>query len=113
MSRSRSPVLSNGLKKTEETLTDNILFSERQVILTDLHGFVIRNKQWVLPVDSQVLGYVQYDPSTAMAPMNLRFLRFHKGHLTMSAIKIRRIPACRFLQWIMNRIFMGVRRGGG
>lgn len=46
------------------TLTDNILFSERQVVLTDLHGFVIRNKQWELPVDSQVLGYVQYDPTT-------------------------------------------------
>ena len=46
------------------TLTDNILFSERQVVLTDLHGFIIRNKQWELPVDSQVLGYVQYDPNS-------------------------------------------------
>jgi carboxyl-terminal processing protease len=57
--------ITGSFKWTQEdngTLTDNILFSERQVVLTDLHGFVIRNKQWELPIDSQVLGYVQYDP---------------------------------------------------
>ncbi|MGA7193326.1 MAG: S41 family peptidase [Anaerolineales bacterium] len=66
--------ITGSFKWTEElqgTLTDNILFSERQVVLTDLHGFVIRNKQWELPVDSQVLGYVQYDPNSGSGTYEL------------------------------------------
>ncbi len=53
------------------TFSDNILFSERQVILTDLHGFVTRDRKWELPVDSQVIGYVQYDPKTASGTYEL------------------------------------------
>jgi C-terminal processing protease CtpA/Prc len=66
--------ITGSFKWTQEdggTLTDNILFSERQVVLTDLHGFVIRNKKWELPVDSQVLGYVQYDPSSGSGTYEL------------------------------------------
>ncbi len=61
------------------TLTDNILFSERQVVLTDLHGFVIRNKQWELPVDSQVLGYVQYDSTSGSGTYELSLPEVPQG----------------------------------
>ncbi|HUI90577.1 MAG TPA: S41 family peptidase [Anaerolineales bacterium] len=66
--------ITGSFKWTQEdngTLVDNILYSERQVVLTDLHGFVIRNKQWELPVDSQALGYVQYDPSSGTGKYEL------------------------------------------
>ena len=61
------------------TLVDNILFSERQVVLTDLHGFIIRNKQWELPVDSQVLGYVNYDPSSGSGTYELSLPEVPQG----------------------------------
>ncbi len=36
-------------------------FVEHAVALTDMHGFVIRDVEWELPVDSQVLGYAEID----------------------------------------------------
>ena len=36
-------------------------FVEHAVALTDMHGFVIRDEEWELPVDSQVLGYAEID----------------------------------------------------
>ncbi|MCX6066676.1 MAG: S41 family peptidase [Chloroflexi bacterium] len=45
--------------------SDNVLYAERQVILVDLHGFITRNKEWEVPVNSQVIGHVQYDPKNA------------------------------------------------
>ena len=74
--------ITGSFKWTQEdggTLTDNILFSERQVVLTDLHGFVIRNKQWVLPVGSQVLGYVQYDPKSGSGTYELSLPEVPQG----------------------------------
>ena len=34
---------------------------EHAVVLADMHGFVVRNKEWELPIDSQVLGYMHAD----------------------------------------------------
>src|SRR5579859_342747 len=36
-------------------------YVEQAVALLDMYGFVTRNKDWVLPVDSQVLGYLNLD----------------------------------------------------
>lgn len=36
-------------------------FMEHAVALIDMHGFVIRNEDWEIPVDSQVLGFVDID----------------------------------------------------
>ena len=36
-------------------------FVEHAVALTDMHGFVVRDEEWELPVDSQVLGYAEID----------------------------------------------------
>ncbi|HUH98709.1 MAG TPA: PDZ domain-containing protein, partial [Anaerolineales bacterium] len=74
--------ITGSFKWTQElqgTLTDNILFSERQVVLTDLHGFVMRDKQWELPVDSQVLGYVQYDPASGSGTYELSLPEIPQG----------------------------------
>jgi len=74
--------ITGSFKWTQEiqgTLADNIVFAERQVVLTDLHGFVIRNKQWELPVDSQVLGYVQYDPQSGNGTYELSLPEVPQG----------------------------------
>lgn len=34
---------------------------EHAVMLTDMHGFVLRDQEWELPVRSQVLGFMQVD----------------------------------------------------
>ncbi|HNN14564.1 MAG TPA: S41 family peptidase, partial [Anaerolineales bacterium] len=47
------------------TVTNNIAFTyyvENAVALLDMTGFVLRDREWELPVDSQVLGYMTYDP---------------------------------------------------
>jgi C-terminal processing protease CtpA/Prc len=36
-------------------------YVENAVMLTDMHGFVTRDLEWELPVDSQVLGYMTFD----------------------------------------------------
>ncbi|MCQ3938513.1 MAG: peptidase S41 [Chloroflexi bacterium] len=46
------------------TITNDFVFTyyvENAVALLDMHGFVIRDEEWELPVDSQVLGYMTYD----------------------------------------------------
>jgi C-terminal processing protease CtpA/Prc len=76
--------ITGSFKWTQEiqgTLADNIIFSERQVVLTDLHGFVIRNMKWELPVDSQVLGYVQYDSTNGSGTYELSLPEVPQGML--------------------------------
>ncbi|MGA2111469.1 MAG: S41 family peptidase [Anaerolineales bacterium] len=44
--------------------TNDILtryYVEHAVALVDMYGFVTRNQEWVIPVDSQVLGFLQID----------------------------------------------------
>ncbi len=36
-------------------------YVEQAVALADMHGFVIRDQEWVTPVESQVLGYMNVD----------------------------------------------------
>jgi len=36
-------------------------YVEQAVMLTDMHGFVIRDMEWELPIDGQVLGYMDVD----------------------------------------------------
>jgi len=39
-------------------------FVEQAVALNDMHGFVIRDQLWTLPVDGQTLGYLKIDTKT-------------------------------------------------
>ena len=48
----------------EYSISNDFVFTyyvENAVALLDMHGFVIRDEEWELPVDSQVLGYMTYD----------------------------------------------------
>ncbi|HXF85797.1 MAG TPA: S41 family peptidase [Anaerolineales bacterium] len=44
---------------------------EHAVALLDMHGFVIRDREWELPVDSQVLGFMTFDPETLSGTFDL------------------------------------------
>ena len=37
-------------------------YVENAVALVDMYGFVKRDKEWTIPVDSQTLGFLQLDP---------------------------------------------------
>ncbi|MDR3577769.1 MAG: S41 family peptidase [Anaerolineaceae bacterium] len=43
------------------TIIVNTYYVENAVALADMHGFVIRDKNWVTPVNSQTLGYMNID----------------------------------------------------
>jgi C-terminal processing protease CtpA/Prc len=50
------------------TLTNDFVISkymyEHAAALVDMHGFVLRDREWVIPTESQVLGYMQVDVAT-------------------------------------------------
>ncbi|MCA2001979.1 MAG: peptidase S41, partial [Chloroflexi bacterium] len=46
-------------------------YVENAVALTDMHGFVVRDLEWELPVDSQVLGFMTFDPETLSGTFEL------------------------------------------
>src|SRR5690348_10956261 len=53
------------LIKGTYTVTNDFVLSryayENAVELIDMHGFVIRDREWELPVKSQVLGFMTWD----------------------------------------------------
>ncbi|MEW6031215.1 MAG: S41 family peptidase [Chloroflexota bacterium] len=48
-----------------------VYFIEHAVALTDMHGFVIRDEEWELPVDSQALGYMDVDVESLSGTFDL------------------------------------------
>jgi C-terminal processing protease CtpA/Prc len=48
------------MKYTNEFVTETY-YVEHAVMLTDMTGFVLRDQEWVIPVESQVLGYLKLD----------------------------------------------------
>jgi C-terminal processing protease CtpA/Prc len=61
------PVLLRGsLRYTNEFVTETY-YVEHAVALIDLTGFVLRDKEWELPVKSQVLGYMDLNPEANSA----------------------------------------------
>ena len=76
--------ITGAFKSTQEDggqFVDNILYAERQVILVDLHGFITRDKRWVVPVNSQVIGNVQYNPQDASGSYTLFLPEIPQGTL--------------------------------
>jgi len=43
------------------TIIVNTYYVENSVALADMHGFVVRDQNWVTPVNSQTLGYMHID----------------------------------------------------
>ena len=77
-------MITGSFKSTSEIggkLSDNLLYSERQVILIDLHGFITRDKQWEVPVNSQVIGHVDYNPQDASGTYTLYLPEIPQGTL--------------------------------
>ncbi len=66
----------------EYTISNDFVFTyyvENAVALLDMHGFVIRDEEWELPVDSQVLGYMTYDPETLSGTFDLNLPALPEG----------------------------------
>lgn len=59
---------------TYEVTNDFVLatyYVENAVALTDMRGFVIRDLEWELPVDSQTLGFMTFDAETLKGAFEL------------------------------------------
>ncbi|HEY5903951.1 MAG TPA: S41 family peptidase [Anaerolineales bacterium] len=56
-------------------------YVENAVALIDMHGFVIRDQEWKLPVDSQVLGPMTYDPAAKRGSYELSLPAHPRGEL--------------------------------
>ena len=56
-------------------------YVEHAVMLTDMTGFIERDLKWELPVDSQVLGYVDVDEDTNSATYHLALPELPEGEL--------------------------------
>jgi C-terminal processing protease CtpA/Prc len=54
-------------------------YVENAVALIDLHGFVIRDKEWELPVNSQVLGFMTFDPESLGGTYELSLPQLPQG----------------------------------
>jgi C-terminal processing protease CtpA/Prc len=64
------------------SITNDFIFTyyvENAVALLDLHGFVIRDQEWELPLDSQVLGPMTYDPQTKGGTFELSLPALPRG----------------------------------
>ncbi len=59
---------------TYEVTNDFVLatyYVENAVALTDMHGFVVRDLEWELPVDSQTLGFMTFDAKSLSGTFQL------------------------------------------
>lgn len=54
-------------------------YVENAVALIDMHGFVIRDEEWEIPVDSQTLGYMTYDDETLSGTFDLNLPALPEG----------------------------------
>lgn len=54
-------------------------YTEHAVGLVDMHGFVIRDAAWELPLESQVLGYASFDPSALSGTYQLNLPLLPRG----------------------------------
>lgn len=56
-----------------------VYYVENAVGLLDMHGFVTRDKEWELSVDSQVLGYMTFEPETLSGTFDLNLPALPEG----------------------------------
>ena len=57
------------------TYTNDIIttyYVENAVALVDMYGFVKRDKEWQIPIDSQTLGFLQIDPKAKTGKYSLQ-----------------------------------------
>jgi C-terminal processing protease CtpA/Prc len=56
-------------------------YVENAVALVDMHGFVTRDKEWELPVESQVLGVMNFDAKSLSGTFDLNLPAIPRGTL--------------------------------
>ena len=61
-SAGEQPVLITGEFKYSNDFVIETYYLEHAVALVDMHGFVIRDQQWEIPVEGQVLGFMKSFP---------------------------------------------------
>ncbi|MBI5952266.1 MAG: PDZ domain-containing protein [Chloroflexi bacterium] len=79
LTRTPQPPAATGVQPHEitgtyEVTNDFVLatyYVENAVALIDMHGFVVRDLEWELPVDSQTLGFMTFDPETLSGTFEL------------------------------------------
>ncbi len=65
------------------TYTNDIIttyYVEHAVALVDMYGFVTRNRDWEIPVTSQVLGYLKLDPKAKKGTYEIELPAQPEGH---------------------------------
>src|SRR5512143_2523267 len=56
-------------------------YVEQAVALVDMYGFVKRDKEWEIPVDSQTLGFLQLDPKAKTGTYKLELPALPTGQM--------------------------------
>jgi C-terminal processing protease CtpA/Prc len=70
------------LKGTYSVTNDFVLtryYVENAVALVDMHGFVIRDEEWELPVESQVLGFMTFDAESLSGTYEINLPALPRG----------------------------------
>ena len=70
-SGSNQPVLLTGTYQVTNSFVLTEYFVENAVALVDMHAFVIRDEEWEIPVESQVLGLMTFDAETLSGTYDL------------------------------------------
>ena len=71
-SAGEQPVLITGEFKYSNDFVVETYYLEHAVALVDMHGFVIRDQQWEIPVEGQVLGFMKSFPEQNKATFRLQ-----------------------------------------
>jgi len=86
-----APVVANSknqptlLQGTYQVTNDFVLtgyYVENAVALTDMHAFVIRDEEWEIPVESQVLGVMTFDAETLSGTYDLNLPALPRGEFS-------------------------------
>jgi len=75
------PVLVTGTFDYSNEFVLETYYVEHAVMLTDMTSFILRDLEWELPVDSQVLGYVDVDEDANTATYRLSLPALPEGEL--------------------------------
>ncbi len=73
------------LQGTYQVTNDFVLtgyYVENAVALTDMHAFVIRDEEWDIPVESQVLGFMTFDPESLSGTYELNLPALPRGEFS-------------------------------
>ena len=75
------PLMITGEFEYSNDFVVEIYYVEHAVALTDMTGFVLRDMEWELPVDGQVLGYMDLDEDNNRASYRLSLPAAPEGQL--------------------------------